>query len=200
MRVFLALLVVLISGCSTIDEEQSAKFTPEKPISNFLFDTVADTFESAVDTVKSPLVDVGISKKDIPQKLQITANNPYASLSSYKCKAIIAELTELDELLGPDPYGIVAGQEAPKKGQYLETGVSFAQNQAIGMVGSKVNFIPFRSVVRKISGADSHAKAVSRAYESGQLRRAFLKGVIQSNGKCAKEIKPSISEKRKDSV
>lgn len=52
-----------------------------------------------------------------------------------------------------------------------------ARDQAVGMVRSKVDIIPFRGVVRRVSGADRHAKAVERAYQAGRLRRAFLKGL-----------------------
>jgi len=36
--------------------------------------------------------------------------------------------------------------------------------------------------VRKISGAEAHARAVDRAYQAGRLRRAFLKGLAATLG------------------
>jgi hypothetical protein len=40
--------------------------------------------------------------------------------------------------------------------------------------------IPFRSWVRKLSGAEKHAKQVSACVAAGTARRAFLKGLATS--------------------
>ncbi|MEO0551542.1 MAG: hypothetical protein AAFZ91_16625, partial [Pseudomonadota bacterium] len=38
-------------------------------------------------------------------------------------------------------------------------------------------FIPYRGIVRTVTGANSHATKVRKAYERGSHRRTFLKGI-----------------------
>ncbi|AZP10558.1 hypothetical protein [Undibacterium parvum] len=42
--------------------------------------------------------------------------------------------------------------------------------------------IPFRSWIRRFSGADKHSKDVTAALAAGIVRRAFLKGLGQASG------------------
>ena len=109
------------------------------------------------------------------------------------CEGIRKEIAELDVLLGPDvctienPTGTTV--IVSRKGEYVEQGVSMAHDQALGLVRGKVDIIPFRGMVRKVTGAEKHAKEVERAYQAGRLRRAFLKGLSASLGpECLKAM------------
>jgi len=42
------------------------------------------------------------------------------------------------------------------------------------------SLIPYRSWVRKLSGAERASKAVAAAISAGMVRRGFLKGMLQS--------------------
>ena len=42
--------------------------------------------------------------------------------------------------------------------------------------------IPFRGVVRKLSGAESHDRLVQSAIIAGNVRRAYLKGLGEARG------------------
>jgi hypothetical protein len=58
---------------------------------------------------------------------------------------------------------------------------------ATSAVGS---FIPFRSVLRELSGAADHQRAFQAAIYAGAVRRGFLKGLGQQQG-CAYPARPA---------
>ncbi|MFZ4540967.1 MAG: hypothetical protein ACOYNL_04030 [Rickettsiales bacterium] len=149
-------------------------------MSDVASDAVSDTFYGAWDVVQTPFEDIGLKRKPIPDQLKSIVANPYAVPKDMSCEALRKEIIELDTLVGPDVCTTENPTGAGKANQdgYLEQGVRMGRDQAVGMVGSKTNIIPFRGVVRRISGADKHAQAVERAYTAGKLRRAFLKGLV----------------------
>lgn len=144
----------------------------------------------AVEAATGPLQDLNIKKRDIPKPLIVALSNPYAHPEPNKCEVVRSELATLDELLGPDlkPMSIelasadpgflgIGGGEANADGTNFTDGVGDMAHEAVmGAIRSQTNIIPFRSIVRKITGADRYQKKVERAYEAGKLRRAYLKG------------------------
>ena len=52
------------------------------------------------------------------------------------------------------------------------------------------SFIPFRGLIREVSGANDHDRKVRAAIQAGIARRGFLKGVGQSKG-CAWPARPA---------
>ena len=79
-----------------------------------------------------------------------------------------AEIAKLDTALGAD-YDI-AGKE--------KTGVS-GKGVAKGLVGS---IIPFRGLVREVSGAAGDKRKAEAAVRAGLARRSYLKGLGQGKG------------------
>lgn len=156
---------------------------PARPVGGLMYDTVASTAEGAWDAVQSPIYDLNLRQKLIPELLQKIADNPYAPPARMDCQSLQMEIAQLDALLGPDLCTLKSptGEPISHRGEYVEQGAGYAKDQAVDMVGSKVNFIPMRSVVRKLSGAEKHAKELDRAYQAGKLRRAFLKGLASLN-------------------
>jgi len=54
---------------------------------------------------------------------------------------------------------------------------------AIGAVrGSAQSIVPYRSWVRKLSGAERYSREVVAAIAAGSIRRSFLKGVGHASG------------------
>lgn len=206
MRKGVAFLTIVLTGCSAPEGSQQERFVLARPVTSVVADTVTDTVDDAWQTVQIPFEDLNLKNKDIPPALVKISDNPYALPTNLQCDALAKEVQELDVLLGPDmctpanPSGLppVATKETPRifgcpadagergaasrKGEYVEQGAGFAKDRAVGIVSSKVNVIPFRGVVRKISGAEKQAKAFDRAYQAGRLRRAFLKGLTVSSG------------------
>jgi hypothetical protein len=65
----------------------------------------------------------------------------------------------------------------------IELGFDEAKSAAVGAVRSTAEgLIPFRSWVRKLTGAERYTKRVATAIATGTVRRAFLKGVRLSKG------------------
>lgn len=121
------------------------------------------------NALATPLKDVNVVREEIPLVLQEAAKAPYARPNPMTCARITALLLPLNGALGPDlddmkidedSLGEMGGEAA------LDAIADFA-------AGS----IPFRSWVRKISGAEKHQKRVRAAIAAGEVRRAYLKGL-----------------------
>lgn len=124
--------------------------------------------EDVKDVAETPLEDVGLSKEEIAEILVTAAQDPYASKQLKTCNAIVAEIAELDTVLGED-YDI-AGEE--------DTGID-PKGAAKSVVGS---IIPFRGLVREVSGAAGDERKARAAVVAGMVRRGYLKGLGQSRG------------------
>lgn len=183
----LVCLVAVVAACAPADDGREAA-PPSSSPSHLatIKDTVVGVCKDAFHALQTPLEDLNIKRQPIPEKLQACAANPYTSPPPPFCFNINKELLELNTLLGPDMEAAPLPWATPIQGspdylaQGLEQAPSFARQQAAGMVQSKTNIIPFRGVVRQLTGAEKHAKAVATAYEAGRLRRAFLKGLAKA--------------------
>ncbi len=128
--------------------------------------------------VSAPLRDVNVVRTKIPPVLL----NAYAD--AYKrpsdgCAGIVAEVSSLNESLGPD---LDEPGSKDKRG-LITRGKDMATDSALGMVaGTASDLIPFRSWVRRLSGAERHSRLVNGAIASGNVRRAYLKGLGESRG------------------
>jgi len=135
----------------------------------------------------APLNDLGITKQEIPAVLEKAKEDPYRPPASRSCTAIAREISELDEALGPD-YD--AQPAAKTEESFAGKASDVAEDQAVGAVQRTAEgLIPFRSWVRKLSGAERHAKHVAACLTAGSVRRAYLKGLAASQ-RCAFMRKP----------
>ncbi len=167
-----------LSACA--GSERFTQTDTKEEATNLFAQTIKGSLQGAFEAAQSPLVDLNIKKDEIPDSLQQITANPYSSGSKPKCKDIQSEIAALDEVLGSDVHYSADGklslrpEESP---DYVKDGASMLQKEAIGFVAGKASIIPFRSIVRKVTGAEKHSKAVARAYESGKIRRAYLRGM-----------------------
>jgi len=140
------------------------------------------------EAVSAPLVDLNLKRKEIPAILQRAAANTYDLGGLNECEGIAAEVDQLDEVLGPD------FDEPPAPDgtdTYTERGGKMASDYTLGAVRSAAtDIIPFRGVVRKLTGAEKHQKAFDKAVDAGHVRRAYLKGVGMHKN-CAPPAAPS---------
>lgn len=134
--------------------------SPEKPI------TEQDV--GAKDVALTPLSDLNLKKGEIPQVLIDAQENPYDLTGMARCPQIVAEVGELNAALGDDLDVAQA-----KRG-----GVS-AGRAAQAALGS---FIPFRGLIREVSGANAQDRKIQAAIVAGSARRGFLKGIGQQRG------------------
>jgi hypothetical protein len=122
----------------------------------------------AKDVALTPLTDLGLRKGEIPQLLIDAQYWPYDLTGLTRCPQIAAAIGQLDAVLGDDIDVAIA------KGQSVLPG-----RVAQSVVGS---FIPFRGVIRELSGASAQDRRVQAAIYAGMARRSFLKGVGQQRG------------------
>jgi len=140
------------------------------------------------DAVQAPLEDLNLKREAIPQILADAIQKPYDLTGLDHCEAIAAEVGKLDALLGKD----FDEPPAPKDDRSMtQKGESMGNNAAVGAVrGAARSIIPFRGLVRQVTGADAHQKQVDTAIQAGKVRRAYLKGVGM-NKNCAPPAAPS---------
>ncbi|MFN4092343.1 MAG: hypothetical protein ACK4FG_05565 [Brevundimonas sp.] len=146
--------------------------------------TVASGFG---DAITAPMEDFNLRRQVIPTVLLQAEANPYDMRNMNRCSTIAAEIVRLDEALGPD-----ADEPPAPDGRVMsERAADAAAQGALGLIrDTTTDFIPGRSWIRRLSGAEQHSRHVQSAIQSGRLRRAFLKGMgMQRN--CAPPAAPS---------
>ncbi|ASK87399.1 hypothetical protein [Sphingorhabdus sp. SMR4y] len=124
------------------------------------------------DAVTQPAKDVNLKKDEIPPRLLEIQKAPYDLTGISGCRAITTEIASLRPMLGPDI------NEDPRitRAEKRERSVS---RVAGGILGG---FIPFRGVVREVTGANAARERYQRALSAGFARRSFLKGMAVSKG------------------
>lgn len=122
----------------------------------------------ARDVAMTPLTDLNLTNDPIPELLLAARNAPYDNTGLRNCRDVLRLVGEFDAVLGTD-YDM----EVPE-----DRAVS-AGNIAQRILGS---FIPFRGIIREVSGANEHERDFREAIAAGMMRRAYLKGRGQGMG------------------
>lgn len=163
-----ALPVLLVCGVLGLGACAS---TPGVELNRAQADQGGATFRQGVGrAATAPLDDLNLRRKQVPEVLIAARSAPYTTEGLRRCSDIRAEISDLDEALGPD-----VDQPQPAQG----TGDQ-AANAALGMVrDTATDFIPLRSWVRRLSGAEAHDREVQAAVRAGLVRRGFLKGMAR---------------------
>lgn len=134
---------------------------------------------TAVDVLATPAGDLNLRKGKIPALLDAAVADPYNLAGLRTCAQLSVAINALDVTLGPD-------RDIP---------ADRAEKLSVGRVAQSAigSFIPFRGIIREVSGANSHQRKIEDAVEAGTARRSFLKGYGQARG-CpypAREITPA---------
>jgi len=139
------------------------------------------------DAATQPLVDLNVRREQIPTVLLQAQANPYDRRNLNQCSTIGAEVARLDEALGPDRDEPPA-PDSPSLNERAQDALAEAALEAIR--SATTDFIPYRSWVRQLSGAQARSKTVQDAVEAGRLRRAYLKG-LGMRADCAPPASPA---------
>ena len=123
------------------------------------------------DIVAQPTKDIGINKTQIPDVLTRAEVSPYAMADTANCARMAQALAELDEALGPD-YTVERVEEGSRAGKIAEAGGRAVVN----------SIIPFRGIVREVTGAAAADRAMASAVDAGIARRGFLRGLSTAQG------------------
>jgi len=150
----LAALTFMTAPASAQDDEPGRPLTNRDP--------------DAMDVATTPMTDLNLRKDEIPQLLIDAQAKPYDLEGLTTCSQIAARVGEFDAVLGDD----------------LDLPQTPGQRISPGRIGQVVvgSFIPFRGLIREVSGANDQRRRVDAAISAGFVRRAFLKGVGQQLG------------------
>jgi len=113
-----------------------------------------------------PIVDMGAKKTEIPPVLQRAAVSPYGTAGTASCKQIRSSIADLSAALGPD-FQAGANTKENRAGKLAEAGGKTLVN----------GLLPFRSLVREISGAAPAERRLNAAISAGHARRGYLRGL-----------------------
>jgi hypothetical protein len=128
--------------------------------------------QSGVDrAMGQPFRDLSLIREVAPEPLQRAAAGPYDTDRIGDCAAAQAEVAELNDALGPD-----LSADAKTDGLSVQ---GLAGDLVAGAFG-----LPFRGVVRFVTGAEDRDQALRAAVLAGMVRRGFLKGRMGMSG-CA---------------
>ncbi|WP_168047663.1 hypothetical protein [Brevundimonas alba] len=135
----------------------------------------------------APLDDLNLRRQQIPTVLLQAEANPYDLRNLNQCTTIGAEVARLNEALGPD----TDEPPAPDGSTLGERAGDAASKAALDAIrDATTDFIPGRSWIRRLTGAEQHSRHVQAAIQAGRMRRAFLKG-IGMNRNCAPPAAPA---------
>ena len=139
------------------------------------------------DAVAAPLEDLNLKQTEIPDGLRRARANPYDLQGLDRCEPIAAEVGRLDAMLGPD----VDEAPPPDTRSNLQKAGAGAHDAGVAAVRDETrSVLPFRTWIRKLTGAERHQKLVDQAVRAGGIRRGYLKGVgMRMN--CAPPAAPS---------
>jgi len=129
------------------------------------------TGDRARQIATQPARDVGLQRTTIPPVLERIGADPYSVSDLGTCARLSAAVIELNAVLGPD-YGSAPARGVGRREQAAEAG-------GRALVDS---VIPFRGVVREISGSAEAERRLQAAIEAGFARRGFLRGLHRARG------------------
>lgn len=182
----LPLVCLLLSACATSNPPRPPAANAESAEAQSQSKTSARLTEIAT----TPLSDLNLVRTKIPPVLLAAKKHPYALPEDRSCAGLMADVQAIDAVLGAD----LDVPPTPSDPGMIERGAGFAGESAMGAArGVAEGIVPFRSWVRKLTGAERHSKEVSAAIAAGAVRRAFLKGLGQAAG-----CKPPASPRAKE--
>lgn len=120
-----------------------------------------------VNATQQPLRDLNVMRETTPEVLQEALREPYA-VPTGGCPAVRAQNLRLDAALGPDV-------DAPK---VTEGRVQAFAAETVRSAAA----LPYRGLVRKLSGAAAIDEVRSAAILAGMVRRGYLKGLLRACG------------------
>lgn len=125
--------------------------------------------EKAGDIAVQPVRDVGLTSSGIHPALSDAVVAPYKVPKRMDCRWLNWELARLNQALGPD-FDI---EDKPQEDKVER--LAFAGGEMV--VNS---LIPFRGLVREISGAAPSDRRKAAAVNAGLARRGYIRGLAQT--------------------
>ncbi len=162
-------LLLALTACATHDASNNVIGPNAKP----------GLQSQVTDAATAPLADLNLIRADIPPVLIAAQKAPYAVPADASCASLTEQVAAIDAVLGAD-LDVPPTDANPG---LIPRGQAAATKSAIGQSrGAAEGLIPYRSWVRKLSGAERYSREVAAAIAAGTVRRSFLKGMGQAAG------------------
>jgi hypothetical protein len=150
------------------------------PVGKGASDTVRMTRVGLREAVAAPLTDFNLIRSKVPPVLAEAAKDAYhLPAGGAECAALIKEVRRLDLALGPD-LDVPSNAGRPTIANRASHAASDAALDAVRDVTT--GWIPFRSTVRRLTGAANNQDEIEDAVHAGAIRRAYLKGLGLQQG------------------
>lgn len=124
------------------------------------------------DIATQPLQDTNIKRKQIPEILELARGGPYRTEGTRSCGAINSEISQLNAVLGAD-FDTAQVRTIDRGRQAANVGKTVVQS-----------LIPFRGVIREVTGAAAGQREWDAAVDAGIARRGYLRANAQMR-RCA---------------
>lgn len=161
--------VLLLTGCAAARESRPAAASAAP--ANASHSKEESTAELSAEIATQPVRDLGVAKTKTPAVLAQAAENPYTLDATANCGQVAAAIARLSEHLGPD-YTLGVVKDENRAGKLAEAGGKTIIN----------TIIPFRGLVREMTGAAAAQRRLSDAVDAGYARRGFLRGIQTAKG------------------
>lgn len=125
--------------------------------------TAGRSTTAITSAIQQPFRDLSLVQDSIPDALNQALLAPYAVDGVESCPKLIAEMVALDAVLGPD---------VDVRGKARQDTIS---NVAGALIGGVVG-LPYRGILRRVTGAEKRERVFKAAVLAGMVRRGFLKG------------------------
>jgi hypothetical protein len=161
------MVVVLLAACGSKPQAPPAPAqAPSDPVSR--------TGAGIAQAATTPLNDLNLVNAPIPTVLLEAQRAPYGEPADGTCAGIEAQVIALDAVLGAD----LDVPPTPANPSLIERGAGLMSQAATQQVrGAAESVVPFRSWVRRLSGAERYSRDVAAAIAAGTVRRSYLKGM-----------------------
>lgn len=114
--------------------------------------------------LQTPMRDLNMGQVAISPILLLAMNDVYAVPAAGDCAALAEEINALEHELGDDL------DLRPFTGKEHSFGADVLSSAIKGLM-------PYRGILRRITGADVRARRVAAAIAAGGIRRGYLKGL-----------------------
>ncbi|WMW82459.1 hypothetical protein RF679_09320 [Undibacterium cyanobacteriorum] len=167
--------ILLLTACAT---NGGSKNEPNGKVPTPINGNQSSIDNRVGDAIATPFSDLNLVRTEVPPILQQARRSAYAKPEVLDCEKLSKEIHDLDAVLGPDLDSV----RVDGKGNVVDKGAEELGNATVGALKSFTSgIIPFRSWIRRLSGADRHEREVGAAGVAGIVRRAYLKGLAQAS-------------------
>jgi hypothetical protein len=160
----------LMGGCAAAQDKPVATASSNAP-APAPDSKLEQTADKAGEIASQPARDVGLVKTEVPPILVAASQAPYSLEGVKTCQQLASAVQALNEVLGAD-FAPGDEKEENRAGKIAEAGGKTIVNA----------ILPFRGLVRELTGAAPAERRLNAAIDAGFARRGFLRGVHRTRG------------------